>query len=636
MIKKILLTLLVLCLLFPAINAVGVVNFYNVQTGDTVCAPYDNPSDDYWAWNSWDSNGVRTNGYPTYVHDPAPFSQQCVAFRPEASFMWVYGHQAGVDWDYPNLGAYHRTTNPNVPPTVSFVVSPYAPYQSPQRIEFYPTSTNVTFWNWSFGDGDTYSGTGIPSQTNKTYTTGTYTAVLNVTNSYGTNSYSMELVIYAAATPTPTPSINPYRLTVSPSIVNGGINTTGILSGSLTAPIEYINYYYHSSGTTSSQNFLQYPSSTQLLSFVNRSNVWYAWSEITQDFTIPVSIPTTVKLNFPSPGTYKAYANIAPLSGGFFMATSNDILVEGSGSSSTISVIDASDMSLILEPHVSIKNLNTNIWTNTTIQNPMFYVVNYGDRLNLYATKTGYISNSLLNVMGGDRDFSIMLYPEETSPFPNTTMVQVLVTDANYAPIDGATINIKQLDPGSSPATYTYYDGYTNAAGFSNYIVVDGSTVKTTASKSGYLAATTTEYISGASYTVRLKLLSPYIVPTAVPPTILPTPIVTITNAINMQPINQTVTTCNASSDGTMIGEMKKNIACMGFKDYISQSLALASLIVIVFMLVGGRYGKGLGTALGAIVGFVLGVALGLIPFWVFIALIILSVGAIAFKALVS
>ena len=54
----------------------------------------------------------------------------------------------------------------------------------------------------------------------------------------------------------------------------------------------------------------------------------------------------------------------------------------------------------------------------------------------------------------------------------------------------------------------------------------------------------------------------------------------------------------------------------------------------MVFILAGARYGKGLGGAFGGITGFVISLAAGLIPFWVFAALIVVGVLALAILAI--
>jgi len=313
----------------------------------------------------------------------------------------------------------------------------------------------------------------------------------------------------------------------------------------------------------------------------------------------------------------------------WYTSTAPPPAISGSPNTTTITIIDGHTYGLLSTPNINVHNLITGNWSNVTT-NPYVYSVVWDTPIDIFVSKTGYLSNSLTNVLGGDRDYGITLIPIELNSFPNTTLLSVLVMNNNIA-ISGAYVQAQETFNGS----VLNYDGYTNNAGVVTFIVNNDSVVKATASKSGFSASTVTETITGQTYAMLITLNSPYIIPTSTPYATMPTIVPTITS-VGGTVISGNATVCSATSDGTMIGELKKNIACAGFKDYLSQSLALAALIVMVFMLIGGRYGKGLGTALGAVVGFVLSLALGIIPFWVFVALIILAVGAVAFKAVIG
>ena len=345
------------------------------------------------------------------------------------------------------------------------------------------------------------------------------------------------------------------------------------------------------------------------------------------DFSFNIANQTGIIIGIKDP--YSIFYNSSVLFSLNFTPSTPSTPVSGDSNTTTITIIDSNTFGLLSTPNINVHNLITSNWSNVTI-NPCVYSVVWDTPIDIFVSKTGYLPNSLTNVLGGDRDYGITLIPIELNPFPNTTLLSVLVMNNNIA-ISGAYVQAQETFNGS----VINYDGYTNNAGVVTFIINNDSVVKATASKSGFSASTVTETITGQTYAMLITLNSPYIIPTSTPYTIPPTVAPTITS-IGGTVISSNATVCNATSDGTIIGELKKNIACMGFKDYLSQSLALAALIVMVFMLVGGRYGKGLGTALGAVVGFVLSLALGIIPFWVFVALIILAVGAVAFKAVMG
>jgi hypothetical protein len=186
-----------------------------------------------------------------------------------------------------------------------------------------------------------------------------------------------------------------------------------------------------------------------------------------------------------------------------------------------------------------------------------------------------------------------------------TTTIKIIDYDTRY-PIAGAAITLsngqgvttntqgvaKLISPAGSYTISAYKDGYA------------GST-QTLTGADGQSVAVNFELMKGTSY-----------------PTLTPTPSPTLTY-IGGQPIGEPAV-CGIS-DGTIFGYMLAYIACWGADDRYTQNLILASLVIIVFMFFGARYGKGLGAAIGAAAGFVISVAMNLIPLWVFFAMVIIT-----------
>jgi hypothetical protein len=186
-----------------------------------------------------------------------------------------------------------------------------------------------------------------------------------------------------------------------------------------------------------------------------------------------------------------------------------------------------------------------------------------------------------------------------------TTTIKVIDYDTRY-PIAGTAITLsngqgvttntqgvaKLISPAGSYTISAYKDGYAGAT-------------QTITGADGQNVAVNFELMKGTSY-----------------PTLTPTPAPTLTY-IGGQPIGEPAV-CGIS-DGTVFGYMLAYIACWGANDRYTQNLILASLIIIVFMFFGARYGKGLGAAIGAAAGFVISVAMNLIPLWVFFAMVIIT-----------
>jgi len=109
-----------------------------------------------------------------------------------------------------DIMGYMSMNYQDIPPSVTFEVSPQAPYQSPQEIEFFPTVTGtITNWVWTYGDGSSYDGTGTPPDTSNVYYSGSYMASLYVENSAGSDTAYYEFDVWPPATPTPIPTITP-------------------------------------------------------------------------------------------------------------------------------------------------------------------------------------------------------------------------------------------------------------------------------------------------------------------------------------------------------------------------------------------------------------------------------------------
>jgi hypothetical protein len=288
-----------------------------------------------------------------------------------------------------------------------------------------------------------------------------------------------------------------------------------------------------------------------------------------------------------------------------------------------ISIEDSITSGVIPNSQYSVYSQYNGNWTNgTTSTGLVHYHGMQHDFVDVYASKTGYISNSKKNLVINGVDYKISLIPINGSVHTAQTYLETLVTDFT----DGATLeNARVTIENDTMATAM---GYTNSGGYYEFIIPDlgyPRLVKITASKNNYYTFTKYQIINGSMDETFIELQRKTTAPTATytQPTIPYTTIQTIPVITPKAWTNDSVAVCGVVADNrSIVDYFKSQLACNGFKDGISQSLVLAGIIILLCLGAGAKYGKGIGAAIGAIIGFVLAFALGVIPFMV-VALII-------------
>ena len=118
------------------------------------------------------------------------------------------------------------------------------------------------------------------------------------------------------------------------------------------------------------------------------------------------------------------------------------------------------------------------------------------------------------------------------------------------------------------------------------------------------------------------------------------TPFITIPTPIGgYGQINGTATICNNNlpTNASLIDRYIKNpIACAGITDLISQNLLLAVLIIFICAIIAAKFAGAIGFAIGAVLGAIVAMVLGLIPFWIIIVLVLISIAILSIKIFFS
>jgi hypothetical protein len=203
----------------------------------------------------------------------------------------------------------------------------------------------------------------------------------------------------------------------------------------------------------------------------------------------------------------------------------------------------------------------------------------------------------------------------------------VRVTDAEtYYPVGNVAIAL-------TGSGFTVSPRFTGIEGENVFFILPQNTAYTiTATKDGYCTVSESKN-TGALTSQFTNIFIKYGQCAGVTPIHTPipnsTPITTIPTPIGgYGQLNGTATVCNKTYtfNGDYAAYVKNMLACSGITDLLSQNLALASLIILIFGLIGAKYAKGVGFALGAVIGATMSLALNLIPFWLIAVLVILMV----------
>lgn len=305
-----------------------------------------------------------------------------------------------------------------------------------------------------------------------------------------------------------------------------------------------------------------------------------------------------------------------------------------------VSVVDA-----VTGNNIANSDLSVSLWTgqesnwfNSTSGSGKWTITGYGtggtipietgDVINIYTSADGYESNGWGLIASQENNGITQmrpLMPSGITPISGEFNAQIQVVDNdNQKPLGGVVLILEGL--GNTVTQVTNNGG---SSVFKNLTV--GTTYNIQATAYGY--TTTSQTFSGISESTKYvdfflskSSMNPvYTVPITEVPTY--TPIITYP-VVTPSSWNDTgAQSCiDVPKNATFIQFMKIKLACNGFDTGMAQSLAIAGIIIMLFVGIGAQYGKANGAVIGAIIGFVLAFAAGLIPFSVLALIIALLV----------
>lgn len=344
--------------------------------------------------------------------------------------------------------------------------------------------------------------------------------------------------------------------------------------------------------------------------------------------------PTELQVTPGTAGDYDYQAAVFGPNSASWGTAETGLLIGGGGNlgslTMSISAMDGSTMNHLQNYQLTL----TDDVTDTTVD---YGTIQYDKEVNLprgatytaTATKTGYETNTKTfvvpidpNIEAGDFGaiVSVLLFPPGVISVGNTT-VTVMVDDAEtYYPVGSVQISITGQQP-----------KFTGPAGEGVSFILSQNTAYTVnAAKAGYCGASEVFNTSTNTY----KYIPLYIkygscvgpTPTHTP---IPnaTPIVTTPTPIGgYGQINGTAAVCGElPEDASFIDVLRNNLACNGFKDVLSQNMALAMLIILAAGIILGRVAGGVGVLSGVVAGTVISMAMGFLPFWIIIVVIIIA-----------
>lgn len=370
--------------------------------------------------------------------------------------------------------------------------------------------------------------------------------------------------------------------------------------------------------------------------YKNSSGYWLAYTGSGGGYTTSLgkTFPNNIALKFSKGGNRIVRTSIYDEWDNNYIIDSN-VSIIGTGTKYLSAYpIDYSTGSFVSGAIVSIRDDQTKIWTNRTVLIPSDcqFLVNPGF-YTIVGSASGYITiNNGAKYVGEDgASDQINLIPLTISggisgDITNSSVILKLRENDTLNPISGAYATINND---------TKITSYTGSVTFN---LKNNTEYSVSFIANGYNSVT--QYFIPNSNPYLLDIVTtegsntPITYYSTVPTTVTPIYTVSITQTgIGGQAVNNTPYVCGVN-DKSIIGIFMSNFACNGITDRTSQNLTMAGLICMIFILAGARYGKGLGGAFGGITGFVISLAAGLIPFWVFAALIIVGVLALAILAI--
>lgn len=433
--------------------------------------------------------------------------------------------------------------------------------------------------------------------------------------------YNTSQLFNVSVIPTPTPTPSLYSISTSSDSFNMGDSITGTLlyngvavTNNLT--VSGADWTYRKTGESfiSHRHFLEYPSLTKELSYSWNETKWNGYDSAYGLWNNDkgASFPNALTLFPYETGSVIISCMVYTTSAGAPIEVTKTVTIAGADTTFALVIhaIDWVSGSSIGESTISIKNKNTNIWSNLTTASDGYRSVRYAadTPLRIEASATGYISAGIdYNVVGNDF-INIQLYKTgtgETNVSLSTLLVRTFQQNdlGQIQPLSGVLIT---LNDGQAKTTYS---------GTAQFTINNNSYISIDAFKTGYLSATKTVYANSSLTTATLYLFS---TTSTVNPTPFPTPTVT---PYPTQTPSGTLTTCkNTMPTGSTVTDiMFNNIACWGITDLEGQNLTFAGLIILICALILGKIGKGDGAIIGGIIGFIISFARHLIPFYLLV-----------------
>ena len=279
------------------------------------------------------------------------------------------------------------------------------------------------------------------------------------------------------------------------------------------------------------------------------------------------------------------------------------------------------------------------------------YDVNYDIEVNLQrgkvftltGQKIGYVDNTITftvplnqNINYGDLGsfISVPLFPTGAISAGNTTVTVHVDDKETYYPLPNVQISMS----GVLIPKFTGIEGESVS-----FILPQNTQFTVTGVKSGYCTVSETKNTSTNDY-MYVALYMKYGACLGITPTHTPipnaTPFITIPTPIGgYGQINGTATICNNNlpTNASFIDRYIKNpIACAGITDLISQNLLLAVLIIFICAIIAAKFAGAIGFAIGAVLGAIVAMVLGLIPFWIIIVLVLISIAILSIKIFFS
>lgn len=467
------------------------------------------------------------------------------------------------------------------------------------------------------------------------FTTSKEQIMIGILSSSGVFFNSSLLFDAGLVTPTPTPLVSDYTITVTPQYSSYNQPLTATLKKGGSTSITNANVFSIEWAYLTTQNGLpsmvplyESGSTTKRLDYIwkNDTSKWYGWDEITQDWTNDKggTFPNPVILTPTKTGDVTIRATVGTSINELYQPETT-VNIAGTADLKTIGVyvVDWLQGGYLAGATVSIKDLAYNNWTNKTASNTGYAFFSYpsGSKLYIAASAPYYVESGKNYEVYKDDYVTITIYPTGTG---STNVSESLVLVKTY---EDNGESVRDL----AGVSLTLSDGQvgTSASGAASFTVLNNTMLTVTGYRAGYLSSTKTVYVNTAVVPISLYLIS-------TSSTLIPTPFPTITTTPIPSPTPYgNVTTCRAvlPANSTVVAIMKNNIACWGVEDLESQNYTFALGLILVCALILGKIAKGQGAAIGAIIGFVGSYAMHFIPFWL-VALALILVGAYFAKVL--